>query len=118
MGAESVTGGVRDTLAAAAGEVWDDGNATGLDGWVGPGRGTEPIDGYAEQRRARSVYAFLDALSSPEVVRVATEALTEHTGVRDWDDPQQIECCGIWRSPADHAAHQWSVLVAALRGER
>ena len=26
----------------ALGMAWDDGNATGLDGWVGPGRGTEP----------------------------------------------------------------------------
>lgn len=32
------------------GDAWDDGNAAGLDGWVGPGRGTEPDDEGIYQR--------------------------------------------------------------------
>ena len=33
---------------------WDDGNATGLDGWIGPERGTEP-DQHAIETRRRCV---------------------------------------------------------------
>ena len=34
-------------------QAWDDGNATGLDGWVGPGRGTRDVDPEAHQARDR-----------------------------------------------------------------
>lgn len=36
-------------------DAWDDGNATGLDGWVGPMRGTTPVD--EEAIRARWKFA-------------------------------------------------------------
>ena len=35
--------------------VWDDGNAVGLDGWTGPGRGSGEIDDYAIRARERAV---------------------------------------------------------------
>lgn len=35
--------------------VWDDGNATGLDGWTGPGRGSGEVDDYAIRARERAV---------------------------------------------------------------
>lgn len=41
-------------LDAVLEDVWDDGNCTGLDGWIGPGRGIE-VDDEAVRRRARSV---------------------------------------------------------------
>lgn len=43
------------------GDLWDDGNAVGLDGWVGPGRG-EPVDDHAVNRREQAVYAALARL--------------------------------------------------------
>lgn len=42
---------VREVLEA----IWDDGNATGLDGWVGPGRGTRPVDSEAIEARSRAI---------------------------------------------------------------
>lgn len=42
--------------------IWDDGNAVGLDGWVGPGRGTEPIDEDAIRARDRAIEAAVTAL--------------------------------------------------------
>jgi hypothetical protein len=43
-------------------DAWDAGNATGLDGLVGPGRGTEPIDDQARYNRDRDVALVLRAL--------------------------------------------------------
>jgi hypothetical protein len=37
----------------ALGEAWDDGNATGLDGYVGPNRGAGDVDAEAELARER-----------------------------------------------------------------
>ena len=48
-----------DLIATALhliGEAWDDGNAAGLDGWVGPGRGSGDVDHEAERGRARMVH--------------------------------------------------------------
>lgn len=44
-------GDEREALEA----IWDDGNAMGLDGWIGPGRGTEPVDDEAIRGRARAI---------------------------------------------------------------
>lgn len=41
--------------------AWDDGNAMGLDGWVGPERGTEPDD-HAIRTRERKVDSLVDEL--------------------------------------------------------
>ncbi|WP_327139392.1 hypothetical protein [Nocardia sp. NBC_01327] len=43
-----------ETLHTVLEDTWDDGNAAGLDGWVGPGRGTEPVDADAIFRRDRA----------------------------------------------------------------
>ncbi|MFD6093995.1 hypothetical protein ACFWGN_17915 [Oerskovia sp. NPDC060338] len=55
-------------LAAVLGDVWDDGNAVGLDGWVGPGRG-EAVDEHAVLRRARAVENALGALVAGGAVK-------------------------------------------------
>lgn len=39
------------TLRDAIEGAWDDGNAMGLDGWVGPGRGEMPDDHAINERR-------------------------------------------------------------------
>lgn len=77
----------RDALAAA----WDDGNAVGLDGWVGPNRGTEP-DG--EAIRLRQQYLDRYALVQPDegvtlTYREAQTVLGWYADV-DWD-PQPAE---------------------------
>ena len=43
---------VREKLPSLLEAAWDDGNALGLDGWIGPERGEEP-DEHAIRRRAR-----------------------------------------------------------------
>ena len=50
----------------ALGDAWDDGNAVGLDGWVGPGRGTEP-DKYAIHARDRYITKAMAALTGDGV---------------------------------------------------
>ncbi|QFP97026.1 hypothetical protein SEA_SUERTE_55 [Gordonia phage Suerte] len=50
---------VRDALLALLDEAWDDGNASGLDGWVGPGRGAGEIDDEAVRSRRRSTERLL-----------------------------------------------------------
>lgn len=62
--------------------IWDDGNAVGLDGWVGPGRGTEPVDEYAIQARARAIEKHAAALRrqgpiTDEVVEAAKWAIAK-----------------------------------------
>lgn len=52
--ARSVIERVRGKLPALLDEAWDDGNATGLDGWVGPGRGAGEVDDYAISQRKSS----------------------------------------------------------------
>ncbi|MFG1794201.1 hypothetical protein [Nocardia sp. NPDC049149] len=43
-------------------EAWDDGNATGLDGWTGPGRGSGEVDRQAVFNRDRVIRKVLDEL--------------------------------------------------------
>lgn len=45
-------------------EVWDDGNCTGLDGWVGPGRGSAEIDSDALYRRDRMLRKAVEQLTA------------------------------------------------------
>ena len=44
-------------------KAWDDGNAVGLDGWVGPGRGSGEVDPEAARARERVIRQAEDALS-------------------------------------------------------
>ena len=46
------------------GEAWDDGNAAGLDGWTGPGRGSGEVDREAQHARTRMVHRADDALTA------------------------------------------------------
>ena len=57
---------VREDAISWVGKAWDDGNATGLDGWVGPGRGTLPIDREAQHARTRMVHKADRALEGGE----------------------------------------------------
>lgn len=45
-------------------DLWDAGNATGLDGWTGPARGAADIDAYAVSRRERAVHTTMEKLGS------------------------------------------------------
>lgn len=54
------------------GEAWDDGNAAGLDGWTGPGRGAGEVDREAQHARTRMVHkadAALTVLAGREADR-------------------------------------------------
>ena len=44
------------------GQAWDDGNASGLDGWIGPGRGAGEVDREAQHARTRMVHKAEAAL--------------------------------------------------------
>ena len=57
---------VREQAISLVGKAWDDGNATGLDGWVGPGRGSLPIDTEAQHARTRMVHKADRALEGGE----------------------------------------------------
>ena len=64
--------------------AWDEGNAMGLDGWTGPGRGAEP-DQHAIDRREKTVDRLVDKLAAhvAEVEkRAAINALRE--AAEDW----------------------------------
>lgn len=49
-------------LTRAMGLVWDQGNAAGLDGWIGPGRGSGEVDEEAIRLRQRDVNHYLKTL--------------------------------------------------------
>ena len=59
--APSVT---REEVAEALGVVWDDGNGSGLDGWVGPGRGAGEVDHEAVRARDRAVDRALRVITA------------------------------------------------------
>lgn len=54
----------RPAVRRALTDAWDDGNGTGLDGWVGPGRGMEP-DEEGIYRRDRYVEAAVARFELP-----------------------------------------------------
>lgn len=86
--AAEVLGPVRAALLAA----WDDGNAMGLDGWIGPERGEAPDD-YAIDGRSRHVENALAALCAP--VQAA-----ESVNVDDKTQPADAER-DRWKAVAD-----------------
>lgn len=55
--------------------VWDDGNASGLDGWIGPGRGAGEVDEYAVQQRHRDTHSALDRIIARLYPPIAADAL-------------------------------------------
>lgn len=60
----------REEVAEALGVVWDDGNGTGLDGWVGPGRGAGEVDREAVRARDRAVDRALRVIAdAPSATR-------------------------------------------------
>ena len=61
-----------DDEREALGAAWDDGNAVGLDGWVGPGRGTEPVDDHAIQKREETVAKLAAGFRRSEVPEPST----------------------------------------------
>lgn len=86
VGAARAGGIDRDAL----GEAWDDGNAVGLDGWVGPNRGTEP-DGEAIRLRRQYLDTHAPAPAPPAldlavVRRILTDALPADPKWAGWVD--------------------------------
>jgi hypothetical protein len=53
----------REELKDVVGQAWDDGNAMGLDGYVGPNRGAGDVDHEAERGRERMVSRVLALLN-------------------------------------------------------
>lgn len=51
-----------DEIEAALEYAWDDGNASGLDGWTGPGRGAGEVDKQAIYNRDRAIRTALEKL--------------------------------------------------------
>ena len=60
-----------ERIAAVLGELWDQGNCTGLDGWVGPGRGAE-VDDEALLARERDVKKYAEQLAAAGFGHVPT----------------------------------------------
>ena len=104
----------REQAHEALGNIWDDGNAAGLDGWVGPGRGAGEVDDEAIRSRDRAIEkcgrALLDATEprpiTDEMVeaaaRVMFDAPAGMTGDYTWaemvgEDPSRAD---LWRADA------------------
>lgn len=51
---------LRANLPDLLGSAWDDGNAAGLDGWIGPNRGAGDVDDEAVRARERFIRRTLD----------------------------------------------------------
>lgn len=59
----------RPTREQVLEDLWDDGNAVGLDGWVGPGRGSGEVDDEAIRARRRAVEKALAKLAERDARR-------------------------------------------------
>lgn len=59
------------------GEAWDDGNAIGLDGWIGPNRGAGDVDPEAERARARMVDRAHSLPAAPPVSTVVADFIAQ-----------------------------------------
>lgn len=59
-------------IEAALEYAWDDGNASGLDGWTGPGRGAGEVDKQAIYNRDRAIRTALEILGET-MTHVAAE---------------------------------------------
>lgn len=79
----------QEQIAAVLGEVWDDGNCTGLDGWIGPGRGAGEVDDHAVHARDRAIEKYAGMLMSSDeaIERAAKESWDAIIdGAAPWDD--------------------------------
>lgn len=104
------------TMAEVLEELWDGGNATGLDGWIGPGRGAGEVDDHAIDTRRRDVEKALAALSAAGVGLVAdagSKALDDAADSREVDPATSVELFtfGLQTRQALRAR------AAAVRGE-
>jgi hypothetical protein len=73
-----------EELAALVAEAWDDGNATGLDGYVGPGRGAGEVDPeavYARDRILAKANPLLHETALPIAERVFRQQIAEEIAV-------------------------------------
>lgn len=87
-------------------ELWDDGNAVGLDGYTGPGRGDYVVDGEAIEARRTAIKKARDLLS-PAIRQIKAEALREAVAdmrraregswnLRDPRDPEVAYSVDVW----------------------
>jgi hypothetical protein len=75
----------RDRVTEILEAAWDAGNCTGLDGWVGPGRGAGEVDGEALHARDRDVSKYSEPLLAElEGLRAKLAAVEELAG-EHWD---------------------------------
>lgn len=107
---------MRTELTNALRDLWDGGNATGLDGWVGPGRGTLPVDQEAVDHRTQDVQKAEDAILAagyrrPRQVTTVEEldALPEGTTIVDQAERLTLEETSIqyleWVDRHGNACH-------------
>ncbi|WMI32997.1 hypothetical protein SEA_PEGGYLEG03_56 [Arthrobacter phage PeggyLeg03] len=93
-------------------EVWDDGNAVGLDGWIGPGRGAGEVDSEAVRCRERATLKASEAIFAAGYRKQRTistveelDALADGTAVLDADADVSTKHGGRWHgyemSPLD-----------------
>lgn len=68
-----------DEIEAALEYAWDDGNASGLDGWTGPGRGAGEVDQQAIYNRDRAIRTALEKLGETRRPPLGY-AVAEHPG--------------------------------------
>ncbi|UTT53789.1 hypothetical protein [Microbacterium maritypicum] len=98
------------------GDIWDDGNAVGLDGWVGPGRGTEPIDDHAVYKREIAIEKYANALRRSEVPEPSEMVVKVASALIEADYPGEGDV--LFRNHAMLPyVERAEVVAAALRGE-
>jgi len=104
-------------MAEVLGDLWDKGNGTGLDGWVGPGRGTYPIDDEAVHARERDIEAAIAVLAAAgfgPVKEAAAKALEDAAEAAADPSPEDMDTYFI--DQADVGG--WlRARAAAVRGE-
>lgn len=90
-------------------DVWDDGSAKGLDGWVGPGRGTLPIDDYAVYGRERAIDKALTVINEPFELPGGEMARSKDSWIADYQFSLQCAQALLERAQA------WAAWFAAER---
>jgi len=96
-------------------ELWDAGNCTGLDGWIGPGRGAGDVDDQAVWNRERDVKKALAAVTlagSYVLIEVADERSRQSA---KWGQQNHPNGTGPAKLPMPYGSGSWSAGVAAER---